>query len=446
MFDDLAAAFQQGKLRLDPEFSVLCDPLRRDEREQLEENVLREGVRDPLVAWSRGGVLLDGHNRAAICQKHGLKCAVEFIDLKSRDEAFEWICLNQIGRRNCTPVQSAYLRGQAQLRAQKKRPGRKIIGIERKSYAESHEAAEAAEEEALSASAPAPASTPAAHEAKTSHDLAQRFGVSHSTVEKDAVYAKSVDRLAESDPDLRRKILSGEVRISRRDVPLLADLSDEQIGQLSGEDAKTIEQLAAKLRRARSKAREQEKLRRLAEAGPAASGSTAAPPPKTASGKRRVKKPSAKARFPVVYLDPAPLTDPSVYPVTQVLTSDAVVFVWAHLTQLAKAMGWLETWGLTYRSHLVWDTGKEGSSDWCRTRHHLLLIATRGKFPPPRRHLPSSIISAPSERRRQSQAPEVFFSLIDQLFPDLPKLEPFATKPRGKLWHAGWGEALKESK
>lgn len=36
----------------------------------LERSILAEGCRDALVLW--GDVLVDGHNRYGICQKHGL--------------------------------------------------------------------------------------------------------------------------------------------------------------------------------------------------------------------------------------------------------------------------------------------------------------------------------------------------------------------------------------
>lgn len=51
-------------------FKSLIRPLSTDEYEQLEQNLLDEGCRDPLVVW--GDILLDGHNRHAICTKHDI--------------------------------------------------------------------------------------------------------------------------------------------------------------------------------------------------------------------------------------------------------------------------------------------------------------------------------------------------------------------------------------
>jgi hypothetical protein len=46
------------------------DPLTEDEYAALERSLLAEGCRDALVLW--GDLLVDGHNRYAICQKHGI--------------------------------------------------------------------------------------------------------------------------------------------------------------------------------------------------------------------------------------------------------------------------------------------------------------------------------------------------------------------------------------
>ena len=69
------------------------------EYEKLEESIIEEGVRDPLVLWN--GILIDGHNRFEIAQKHSLEYkTVENITLANREEVIQWIIKNQLGRRN----------------------------------------------------------------------------------------------------------------------------------------------------------------------------------------------------------------------------------------------------------------------------------------------------------------------------------------------------------
>lgn len=89
-------------LVLDPEFQRLLIPLSADERRMLEESLQRDGCRDPLVAWreKRKLILIDGHNRYAICEEHGIAYNVKIIKVESREWVRVWIRKNQLGRRN----------------------------------------------------------------------------------------------------------------------------------------------------------------------------------------------------------------------------------------------------------------------------------------------------------------------------------------------------------
>lgn len=55
-------------IKQDPEFKGLLPPLASEEYEGLEQSLLAEGCRDPLVIWQ--GILIDGYNRYALCLKH----------------------------------------------------------------------------------------------------------------------------------------------------------------------------------------------------------------------------------------------------------------------------------------------------------------------------------------------------------------------------------------
>ena len=85
-------------LTIDEEFKNLIPPLTNEEFQQLEENILRDGIREPLVIWDN--VLIDGHNRYAIAQKHNLPFATTELHFDNRGAAIEWIIQNQFGRRN----------------------------------------------------------------------------------------------------------------------------------------------------------------------------------------------------------------------------------------------------------------------------------------------------------------------------------------------------------
>ena len=84
--------------RISQEFKALIPPLSKDEYTQLEQNILAHGCRDPITLWR--GAIVDGHNRYAICTKHGLKFNTTTLRLPNREAAKLWMLENQLGRRN----------------------------------------------------------------------------------------------------------------------------------------------------------------------------------------------------------------------------------------------------------------------------------------------------------------------------------------------------------
>jgi hypothetical protein len=87
---------------VDPQFAAFCNQESPTHFAKLEKKLLAEGCQDKLVLWKETGILLDGHTRLAICEKHGLGHAVRSISLSSRAEALQWIFDNQDARRNWT--------------------------------------------------------------------------------------------------------------------------------------------------------------------------------------------------------------------------------------------------------------------------------------------------------------------------------------------------------
>lgn len=97
-------------LNIDPEFRDLIPPLNDDELTMLEESIVANGCESPLIVWN--GVIVDGHNRHAICQKHSIPFAVSEKSFDSREDAMLWMLRNQLGRRNLND----YQRGEMVLR------------------------------------------------------------------------------------------------------------------------------------------------------------------------------------------------------------------------------------------------------------------------------------------------------------------------------------------
>ncbi|MCD8150517.1 MAG: hypothetical protein LUE92_13370 [Clostridiales bacterium] len=99
------------ELKIDHEFADQIPPLTDEEFEQLEANILSDGeVINPIIIWN--GIIVDGHNRYRIIEKHP-EIPYKTFEKKfsDRNEVVAWICRNQLGRRNLTPQQKKYLIG-----------------------------------------------------------------------------------------------------------------------------------------------------------------------------------------------------------------------------------------------------------------------------------------------------------------------------------------------
>jgi hypothetical protein len=202
-------------LTISPDLQSLIPPLSAEEQRQLEANVLADGCRDPLIVWDEEQTLLDGHHRYAICERHGLPYAIQEISLPDIDAARLWMIANQLGRRNLSPNQMTYYRGE-QYNLQKKRHGG-----DRKSDGSSTQNGNL----------------------KTVERLATEHGVSRNTIARDGVYAAAVETLAEVlGPDARQAILAGDLALTKQDVPVLAalveaspEVADQAKAALQGE-------------------------------------------------------------------------------------------------------------------------------------------------------------------------------------------------------------------
>ncbi|MGS1107991.1 hypothetical protein ACVCNH_17190 [Achromobacter anxifer] len=96
------------EIRIDEGLRAYIDPLTDDEREALERSLLAEGCRDALVLW--GDLLVDGHNRHALCMKHGIPFETrQNTSFKSIEDVHLWMIENHLGRRSVSDFQRGVL-------------------------------------------------------------------------------------------------------------------------------------------------------------------------------------------------------------------------------------------------------------------------------------------------------------------------------------------------
>ncbi len=95
-------------ITVNEELLAYIDPLTPEEHAALERSLLAEGCRDALVLW--GEVLVDGHNRYGICQKHGIAFnTLQNSSFKSIDDVHLWMIDQHLGRRSVSDFQRGVL-------------------------------------------------------------------------------------------------------------------------------------------------------------------------------------------------------------------------------------------------------------------------------------------------------------------------------------------------
>ena len=198
-------------LTIDSEFASKIPPLREEELKQLEENILADGVViNPLIVWD--GVIVDGHNRYRILQKHPeIQFTTYEKEFPDRYAAIAWICKNQLGRRNLTPQQFKYLVGQ-RYEAEKQSKGIEFQGNQYTSQDRS----------GLGQNDPDQKSH------GTRSRIAKETQTSDSYVRRAAHFAKGVDAADETEPGIKQEILSGSIKSTEKAVAAIAKAPPEE--------------------------------------------------------------------------------------------------------------------------------------------------------------------------------------------------------------------------
>lgn len=93
-----------GDYRIDPELQGVIPSLTEEEKEELEQSLLKDGYKGaPIVVW--GNIIVDGHNRYQLCKKHNIPFEVMELEFESQEEVIQWMLRAQLGRRNLTHSQ-----------------------------------------------------------------------------------------------------------------------------------------------------------------------------------------------------------------------------------------------------------------------------------------------------------------------------------------------------
>ena len=359
--------------KIDPEFRALIPPLADEEKAQLEKNIIKHGgAHDPFIVWN--GLLLDGHNRAEICNRLSLPYATTPAKgIANRDDAKLWILNHQLGRRNLQPFQRAEL-------AIKIEP---LIAAKAKEKQREHGGTAPGQKTLV----PKSAQVSMVHEeSKTRVQVAKSAGIGHDTYRKAKVIAEKAPE------EVKARLRSGE---------------------------ETINHAYSNIHRAERRA---QAVDSVGKADPLVGKYRvfyADPPWKY--GDAGYGNGPAEFHYPTMTIP-----ELCALPVKGLALDDAVLFLWVTSPLLEDAFPVINAWGFKYKSSFVWNKVKHNVGHYNSVRHEFLLIATRGSCTPDDRRLVESVQAI--ERGEHSVKPEKFREIIEQMYPNGARLELFARR------------------
>ena len=202
------------ELRIDDEFRSKIPPLTQDEFNQLEENILSDGeVYEPIIVWN--GTIVDGHNRWKIIQKHPeISYRIKEMDFADKWDAFDWMYRKQLGRRNLTETQRAYLIGRL-YEARKNSIGNPNGRDEKGKYK----------------------SDPMGHvgeiKSKTRNQVAEDSGVSPHMVQNSYEFSRGADALKEVSQKAFDKVMDGSAKASKKAIGALRNADKEEVKKVA---------------------------------------------------------------------------------------------------------------------------------------------------------------------------------------------------------------------
>ena len=389
----MAIKGERMTVTIDPEFKSLIPPLTTEELSGLESSIIKEGCRDALIVWpGKNDILIDGHNRYEICQRHGIKFEIKNISFATRDDAIDWIYSNQLSRRNLTDESRTYLLGK-QYSSRKKRDGER-----------------------------GPQKVDQNDPASTAEKIGNEQGVSAPTVKRAEEYSRAIDKLSLSvGKETTDKILSGQLNTTKQGIVTLSEaLPEEQkkvIDLLVSGDAKGLQDAKRII------------ASELVKDIPPVSGKYKviyADPPWEYGGSMNTTYGTADKHYPTMTLD-----DICALPIKDLSEDNAVLFLWTTSPCLEDTFKVISAWGFKYKASFIWDKIKHVMGHYNSVRHEFLLISTKGSCTPEVMKLFDSVVS--EERTEHSAKPETFREIIDTIYPSGKRIELFA---RDK--HDGW--------
>jgi N6-adenosine-specific RNA methylase IME4 len=125
--------------------------------------------------------------------------------------------------------------------------------------------------------------------------------------------------------------------------------------------------------------------------------------------------------------------------VPYISAKDSILFLWTTSPMLEDSFKVINSWGFKYKASFIWDKIKHNMGHYNSVRHEFLLLCIKGSFQPEELKLFDSVISM-EKTKKHSEKPDIFYEMIETLYPTGKKIELFARNKRDG-WDS-WGNEL----
>lgn len=380
-----------------PEIEKALFPLSDDELALLEKSVLEEGIRDALIVWPKDGqlVLIDGHHRYRLAKKYNLPFRIEEKKFGDIEEVLLWIDTNQLGRRNLTDEQRAYVIGRMYER-QKKNQVQNL-----KQFSESP-------------------SGQFVHSVKTSEKIASFTGTNEKTVRRAAEFAKAVEVIKEVAPKAAERILKGEVKDALTVLPKVVKEQPEKIAEIAQKiEAGEAEKIKRIVREIEIKEQEEQIKDGNIETPSGLFDVIVVDPPWPYGTKYDPDGRRAANPYPEMSLE-------EIKAIKLPAAEDCILFLWTTHKFMRYSFEVLDKWGFREVAIITWVKDRIGLGSWLRSQSEFCIMAVKGS---PKVTLTNQSTVVYGLMREHSRKPDEFYKMVESLCTGR-KLDYFAREKR----------------
>jgi hypothetical protein len=187
------------KLNVDTMFMSLLPPTPDEDLQKLEAALMMDGCQEPIFTWN--GIIVDGHKRYQLCQKHQIPYETRALNFSNRYQAISWICKDKLANNKITTETRKYLIG-------------KQYEAEKNNYL-------------------LEAGIPLLQTHGCNYLVADKVGrlyhLEQNTVYKYGLYASNIDEILSKNERIGKMILSDTLKISHESVCDLSSFSPAQL-------------------------------------------------------------------------------------------------------------------------------------------------------------------------------------------------------------------------